>query len=132
MQSKHLIKHSLPPSRMRKCFTNSFTNGNRGQDTIRRHNVVMIDDDNSRKYNVGAEGSTHDINHLRLLLDVDASDKLGLVALQLEMESNRRSLESRYREARLQTHQDDQKTCSKVDSKKVTSADIRYWRRSCE
>lgn len=100
MQSKHLIKHSLPPSRMRKCFTNSFTNGNRGQDTIRRHNVVMIDDDNSRKYNVGAEGSTHDINHLRLLLDVDASDKLGLVALQLEMESNRRSLESRYREGK--------------------------------
>ena len=117
---------------MRKRFSISLRDGNRGKNIIQSHNGVKINDDNSRKYNVGAEGSTHDINHLRLLLDVDASDKLGLVALQLEMESNRRSLESRYREARLQTHQDDQKTCSKVDSKKVTSADIRYWRRSCE
>ena len=85
---------------MRKSFSISLRDGNRGQKFIQRHNEVKINDDNSRKYNVGAEGSTHDIDHLRLLSDVDASDKLGLVALQLEMESNRRSLESRYREGK--------------------------------
>ena len=98
----------------------------------------MRDDDNSIKYNVKyfkarsqcKQGLTHDMNHLRLSVDVDADDMYGRVALQLEMENQyvpQKLVQTRPEVwVRSQRHQDAQKICSKVEIQKRLNWQTQY------
>ena len=69
------------------------------------------------------QGSGHDMNHLRLSVDVDADDMYGRVALQLEMENQyvpQKLVQTRPEVwVRPQRHHDDQKMCGKVEIRRM-------------